>query len=111
MSVRDQFKGFTHFIRTQGIAGFAIGYILGQATSNLVSSFVIDLVNPSIGLVFHSFSTLDNASSTIYGSTFGYGHFLSLLINFFIVAAVAYFGIRKMSEIFDEPKEEVKTKK
>lgn len=103
--IRDQFKGFFHFIRTQGVAGFAIGFILGRAVSDLVGSFVNDIVNPVIGLALSRFTDLSKLSWTIHGSVIGYGKFLSLLINFFILAAVVYFGIKKLSELFDRPKD------
>jgi large conductance mechanosensitive channel len=105
MSIREHFKGFMHFIRTQGVAGFAIGFILGQATSSLVGSFVSDIVNPAIGLFLTDFSSLATLSYTIRGSTFNYGHFISLVINFFILAAIAYFGINKLVDVFDAPKD------
>jgi len=106
--IKDQFKGFVHFIRTQGVAGFAIGFILGRAISDLVGSFVNDIINPLIGLALYRFSDLSKLAITIQESTINYGKFLSLLINFFIIAAVVYFGVKKLSEVFDKPKDPVK---
>ncbi|HEY9480654.1 MAG TPA: MscL family protein [Candidatus Paceibacterota bacterium] len=103
--IKEQFKGFIHFIRTQGVAGFAIGFILGRAVSDLVGSFVSDIINPLIGLALTHFTDLSKLAVTVNGSTIGYGKFLSLLINFFILAAVVYFGIKKLSEKFDQPKD------
>lgn len=103
--MREQFSGFFHFIRTQGVAGFATGFILGRATSDLVGSLVNDIINPLIGLAFARFSDLSKLAVTVNGSTIAYGKFLSLLINFVILAAVVYFVIKKLSEKFDKPKE------
>lgn len=103
--IKDQFKNFFHFVRTQGVAGFAIGFILGRAISDLVGSLVNDIINPVIGIVLGRFADLSNLAVTVAGSTISYGKFLSLLINFLIIAAVVYFGIKKLSEIFDRPKE------
>lgn len=105
MMIREQFSGFFHFIRTQGVAGFATGFILGRATSDLVGSLVNDIINPLIGLAFARFSDLSKLAVTVNGSTIAYGKFLSLLINFVILAAVVYFVIKKLSEKFDKPKE------
>ena len=33
-------KGFLEFVRTQGVVGLAVGFILGGAVSNVVKSFV-----------------------------------------------------------------------
>ncbi len=103
--IKEQLSGFFHFVRTQGVAGFAIGFILGRAVSDLVGSFVNDIVNPLIGLALHNFPDLASMSLTIGDTVIGYGKFLSLLINFLILAAVVYFGIKKLSEKFDRPKD------
>ncbi len=103
--LKDQFRGFIHFIRTQGVAGFAIGFILGKAISDLVSSLVNDIINPLIGLALRRFGDLSQLSFTINDSVIAYGKFISLLINFVIVAAVVYFGIKKLSDLLDRPKD------
>jgi large conductance mechanosensitive channel len=103
--LKEQWVGFMNFIRTQGVAGFAIGFILGRAISDLVGSLVNDIINPLIGLALTRFTDLSKLAVTIGESTIAYGKFLSLLINFFILAAVVYFGIKKLSVKFDKPKE------
>lgn len=101
----ERLSGFFHFIRTQGVAGFATGFILGKATSDLVGSLVNDIINPLIGFAFKRFGDLSKLAITIGESTISYGKFLSLLINFFILAAIVYFVIRKLSQKFDKPKD------
>ncbi len=108
--IQDQIKGFFHFIRTQGVAGFAVGFILGKSVSDLVASFVNDIVNPVIGLLLTNFGDLAALSVTVHGSVIAYGKFISLLINFFILAAVVYFGIKKLSDKLDQPKDAPPTK-
>lgn len=103
--MKEQFQGYIHFIRTQGIVGFAVGFILGKAVSDLVGSFVADIINPLIGLVFAKFSDLALATFQINNVTIGYGKFLSLLINFFILSAVVYFVIKKLAVKLDQPKD------
>ncbi|MBI5134003.1 MAG: MscL family protein [Candidatus Taylorbacteria bacterium] len=103
--LKEQLAGFIHFIRTQGVVGFATGFILGKATSDLVGSFVNDVINPIIGLAFARFTDLANLGVTINGSTIAYGKTLSLLINFFILAAVVYFVIKRLSTVLDKPKD------
>ncbi len=103
--VKDQFKGYIHFIRTQGVAGFAIGFILGKAVSDLVGSFVNDIVNPLIGLAFTRFGNLTDMSFKIGTASIGYGKFIALFINFFILAAIVYFGIVKLSAKLDQAKD------
>jgi large conductance mechanosensitive channel len=103
--IEDQFKGFFHFIRTQGVAGFAVGFILGRAISDLVGSLVNDVINPIIGIGLNRFTDLSKLSLMVAGSSINYGKFISLIINFIILAMVVYFGIRKLSEKFDKPKD------
>ena len=103
--LKQQFKGFLDFIRTQGVVGFAVGFILGRAISDLVGSLVNDIINPLIGLALSRFSDLSKLSITINDSIIGYGKFLSLLINFFILAFVVYFILRKLSVVLDKPKD------
>lgn len=98
-------RGFIDFIRTQGVVGFATGFILGRATSDLVGSLVNDIINPTIGLFLTRFSDLSKLAVTVNGSTIGYGKFISLLINFVILAAIVYFVIRNASRSFDKPKD------
>lgn len=47
-------KGFTQefvfFLKTFGIIGLAIAFIIGQAASKLVTAFVNDIIDPIIGL-------------------------------------------------------------
>ena len=98
-------QGFIDFIRTQGVVGFATGFILGRATSDLVGSLVNDIINPIIGLAFARFTDLSKLAITINGSMISYGRFLSLLINFFILAAIVYFIIKKLATALDKPKD------
>ncbi|HVT75193.1 MAG TPA: MscL family protein [Candidatus Paceibacterota bacterium] len=102
---RDQLKGFVHFVRTQGVVGFAVGFILGKAMSDLVNSLVTDIINPLVGVVFGKFSDLAKLSVTIDGSVVKYGNFISLGINFVILALVVYFVIKKAADLFDRPKD------
>ena len=51
---KSQFTGFIDFIRTQGVVGFAVAFILGGAVSVLVTSLVNNLVNPILGVALGS---------------------------------------------------------
>lgn len=94
--------GFTDFIRERGVAGFAIGFILGGAAQNLVKALMDDIVNPLIGLFLGPVTNL--AAYTIGG--FKIGDFISVLINFLILCAVVYVVFRVLNlEKLDKPKE------
>lgn len=99
-------KGFVDFIRTQGVVGLAVGFILGQAVSGLVNSIVTDLINPMVGIALSRFGDLSLLSVAVGPAKITYGHFISILINFVIVAAVVYFGVTKLGlDKLDKPKQ------
>ncbi len=87
-----QVYGFIDFIREQGVIGLAIGFILGGAVSNVVKSLVTDIIEPIIGMFIGS---SDGLKSLAFGPI-TYGQFLTTLIDFVIIAAVIYFGFRKL---------------
>lgn len=90
--VKNQMKGFVNFIREQGVVGLAIGFILGGAVSAVVKSLVTDIIEPAIGM-FVGYS--DGLKSLVFGPI-TYGNFITVLIDFLIVAAVVYFGFKAL---------------
>ncbi len=87
-------KGFMEFIREQGVMGLAVGFILGGAVAKVVSSLVTDLVNPILGIFLGSTKGLQNMYIKVAGSKIMYGHFISTMIDFMIIAAVIYFVVK-----------------
>lgn len=83
-------NGFTNFIREQGIFGLAVGFILGSSVSSLVSALVEDLLNPLISILFGSVVNMENLFVTVRGVDIRYGHFISVLTDFFVIAFVVY---------------------
>lgn len=99
-------KGFIEFIRTQGVVGLAVGFVLGKAVSDVVASIVTDLINPIIGIILGHLGNLNALSVHILSANITYGKFISILINFAIVAAVVYFGVTKLKlDKLDKPKQ------
>ena len=95
-------SGFIQFIREQGVIGLAIGFILGGAVSKVVSSFVADIVNPLIGLMWNSSAGL---SGLMLGPV-AVGSFIAIVLDFLIIAAVVYFGFKSLKlESLDVKKE------
>lgn len=85
---------FLQFIREQGVVGLAIGFILGGAVSGLVQSLIRDIINPILGLILGSVDGLASASIPFFGAEILWGNFVTVLINFFVVALVVYFGFK-----------------
>lgn len=78
--------GFAEFIRERGVAGFAIGFILGGAAQTLVKALMDDIINPAIGLLLGPAEDLN----AYHLGRFLVGDFISVLINFLILCFVVY---------------------
>ncbi len=85
---------FIAFIREQGIVGLAIGFILGGAVSKVVSSFVVDIVNPLVGLILGFAGSLKDQSLTVFSAKVMWGNFVANAIDFIIIALVVYYGFQ-----------------
>jgi len=99
--------GFIRFLREQGVVGLAIGFILGGAVSKVVTAFVTDIVNPLVGLLLGSTEGLKQASIRLGESNaIMWGDFVSVLVDFLIIAAVVYFGFKGLGlDKLDKKKE------
>jgi large conductance mechanosensitive channel len=98
-------KGFLEFIRTQGVVGLAVGFILGGSVSNVVKSLVNDIINPVLGIVLGATGDLTEKSLTVGSANIMYGNFINTTINFIVIALVVYFGVKKLGlDKLDKPK-------
>jgi large conductance mechanosensitive channel len=86
-------SGFIDFIRKQGVVGLAIGFLLGGAVSKMVTALVTDIINPLIGVALGSVELADR-KFMIGEAEFLWGHFISVLVDFLVVAAVVYYGFK-----------------
>jgi large conductance mechanosensitive channel len=103
-SAKGQLAGFIDFIRTQGVVGLAIGFILGGAVSKIVTSLVENIINPLVGIVLGKVNLTDRVL-TVGAATLKYGAFISNLLDFMIIAAVIYFGFKALGlDKLDKPK-------
>ena len=72
----------------------------------LVTCPTKDLIDPIIGLALGSAEGLANASFKVADATVAYGHFLSVLLDFAIVALVVYAGVKLLKlDRLDKKKE------
>ncbi|MFH1967028.1 MAG: MscL family protein [Patescibacteria group bacterium] len=89
-------KGFLDFIREQGVVGLAVGFILGGAISKVVASLVKDIINPFLGLILGVAGNLSSMSFKLGPVEIMIGSFVAVLIDFLVIAAVVYFGVKKL---------------
>ena len=95
------FKEFKEFAMKGNLLDLAIGFILGGAFGNIVSSFVNDIIMPPLGLLLGKVAFSDlfislngesypslQAAKDAGAATLNYGLFISTVIDFVIVAFV-----------------------
>lgn len=112
-------KEFREFALKGNMVDLAIGIIIGAAFSGLVNSVVADLIMPIVGLITggvdftNKFIALGGnvtaaslAQAREQGPVLAYGNFLTLLINFLIVALVLFMVVKGMNRL--KRKEEAK---
>ncbi|MEM4260979.1 MAG: MscL family protein [Candidatus Woesearchaeota archaeon] len=92
--ITSHLQGFLDFIREQGVVGLAVGFILGGAVSKVVASLVNDIINPLLGLLLGAAGGLQTASIKLIGAEIMYGRFISVLIDFIVIAIVVYYGVK-----------------
>ena len=104
---------FKKFALRGNVVDLAIGVIIGVTFGKIVESLVNDIIMPIVGRVAggldftNYFIGLTQASSqaTTYeaakkaGATLGYGTFITIAINFVIVAFVLFLVIRGMNRV------------
>lgn len=93
--IKSKVSGFMDFVREQGVVGLAVGFILGGAVSKTVSSLVENIVNPLVGLALGKVD-LAEKMTTIGTTSIKWGAFISSIVDFVIIAAVVYFGIKAL---------------
>lgn len=98
-------KGFIEFVRTQGVVGLAVGFILGGSVKSVVTALVDDLITPILAPLLGSTKGLNAAVLNLGPISLMYGHFLGVLIDFAIIAAVVYFIVKGFGfDKIDKPK-------
>jgi large conductance mechanosensitive channel len=93
---------FFDFMKTFGIIGLAIAFVIGQAASRLVTAFVNDIIDPIIGffLPAGSLETMSVKVTNLAGSTteFKYGDLISNIIDFLIIALIVFLAYKQLSK-------------
>jgi large conductance mechanosensitive channel len=105
---------FKKFAMRGSVIDLAIGVIIGAAFGKIVDSLVTDIIMPVIGRIFggldfsNYFLGLTTAASQAptydaakkAGATLGYGQFITVAVNFIIIAWVMFLVIKGMNTLF-----------
>ncbi|HEY7778466.1 MAG TPA: MscL family protein [Nitrososphaeraceae archaeon] len=107
-------KSFTQeffgFLKTFGIIGLAIAFVIGLAASRLVTSLVQDIINPTVGLFLPASLEEMSANVTTFSggtSEFKYGDLIANIIDFVIIALIVFvaYKILKKHKLIDDKTE------
>lgn len=108
MSFASEFK---EFALKGNVVDLAVGVIIGAAFGKIVDSVIADLIMPIVGLFFggvdlsnrfvplagQTATTLLEARKT--GAVFAYGSFITISINFIILAFVIFMMVKQMNRL------------
>ena len=105
-------KDFREFAMKGNVVDLAVAVIIGAAFGAIVNSLVGDIIMPVIGAVtggldfskyFLAMSKTVTAANLLdakkQGAVLAWGHFLTLTLNFLIVAFVMFLMIRLISKL------------
>lgn len=112
MSFTQEFKSFA---LKGNVMDLAVGVIIGAAFGKIVSSLVEDMIMPLVSLVFGGLDfanyywalsgQADGLSLTdakALGAVFAYGNFITVAINFAIMAFVIFVMVRQINRLKSE---------
>ncbi len=110
------FSEFKAFIARGNVVDLAVAVIIGAAFGKIVTSLTDDLIMPLIGAIFGNidfsskFILLGDVPATYTGSLadyaalkaagvplFGYGQFITVLINFLIIAFAIFVLVKQVN--------------
>jgi large conductance mechanosensitive channel len=105
-------KEFREFAMKGNVVDLAVGVIIGAAFGGIVTSLVGDIIMPIVGAItggldFSNYFTPLSAKVTAanladakkQGAVLAWGNFLTLTINFIIIAFVLFVVIRAMNKL------------
>src|ERR1700687_3483131 len=108
-------KEFKEFALRGNLVDLAIGFVIGAAFTGLVQSMVADIIMPIIGVITggvdfsnHYVQLAGAPQATLAearkaGATLAYGNFLTLIINFVIIAFVLFLIIKAVNHMMTKP--------
>lgn len=103
---------FKAFIAKGNVMDLAVGVIIGGAFGKIVSSLVEDIIMPIVGAIFGGFDFSNYflplsanvtaptlAAAREQGAVFAYGNFLTVLINFLILAWIIFLMVKAVNAL------------
>jgi large conductance mechanosensitive channel len=102
-------KEFKEFAMKGNLIDIAVGFVMGAAFKQVVTSFTGGIVSPLIGLIFNADfkalryqlkeGTLNDAGETVGEVWLEYGVFLTNVIDFIIIAFVMFLVVKGVNNM------------
>ena len=105
-------KEFQEFISKGNVMDLAVGVIIGAAFGKIVDSLVNDIIMPIVGAIiggidfsnyFVALSSAVNAPALAdarkQGAVFAYGNFITVVINFLILAFIIFLMVKAVNNL------------
>ena len=112
-------KEFQEFIAKGNVMDLAVGVIIGGAFGLIVKSLTDDLIMPIVGAIFGGFdfsnyfiplsssvTAQSLAAAREQGAVFAYGNFITVVINFLILAFIIFIMLRSATKMMKKQEEE-----
>ncbi|HEV7856468.1 MAG TPA: large conductance mechanosensitive channel protein MscL [Herminiimonas sp.] len=112
MSIMQEFKAFAI---KGNVVDLAVAVIVGSAFGKIVDSLVKDIIMPIVGKIFggldfsnyyiplnHQPSNLPLAEAQKAGAVFAYGNFITIALNFLILAFIIFQMVRMIQKLKKE---------
>ena len=97
-TVQNPVREFGSFLREFNVYAFAITFVMGNAVTTLINSFVKDVVMPFVS-PFTTGGSWQTAVWNVGPFAVAYGPFLANLLNFLVVGLVVFLVMRKLLQV------------
>ena len=101
---------FKDFVLKGNVVDMAIGVIVGTAFADIVNALTADFINPVIGLLGGADVAGEVVIKTLTDGTkisLNYGHFITQVINFIIMAFVLFLILKVVNGIVEAGKKKI----
>lgn len=105
---------FKDFILKGNVMDMAIGVIIGTAFADIVNALTADFINPIIGLLGGADVAGEIVIKTLTDGTkitINYGHFITQVINFVIMAFVLFIILKAFNSLVEAGKKKLTKEK
>ena len=117
MSFKQEFRSFA---MKGNVIDLAVGVIIGAAFCKIVDSLVADIIMPLVSLVVGNLdfgnyywplagqaAGLSLLEAKKLGAVFGFGNFITVALNFVILAFVIFVMVRQINRLKAKPQEAI----